>query len=179
MPFEETERERAVSPYSASQIAATQLSHAVAPLWGLPLVTMRPSIIYGPAQDSGFFVPGLIRACLDGREFAMTSGTQACDFVYVDNIVDALFAAATLGNATGEIINVGGGSEITVREIAEMILRLSNSKIDLKLGAIPSRISEASHRFMNIAKAERLIGWKPATGIESGLKQTIAWFRDN
>ncbi len=82
-PFRETQREQAVSPYSAGQVAATQISHAVAPQWNLPLVTIRPSIIYGPAQDTRFFIPGLITACLDGRDFAMTRGEQSGDFVYV------------------------------------------------------------------------------------------------
>jgi len=178
-PFEETQREQAVSPYSASQIAATQLSHALAPHWNLPLVTVRPSIIYGPAQDSGFFIPGLIRACIEQREFAMTSGAQGCDFIYVDDVVDSLCGVATTESSIGEIINVGSGSEITVREVAELILRQSNAKINLKIGAIPGRTTEPPHRFMSIAKAGRLVGWKPSTGIESGLNQTIAWFRKN
>jgi nucleoside-diphosphate-sugar epimerase len=175
-PFRETQREQAVSPYSAGQVAATQISHAVAPQWNLPLVTIRPSIIYGPAQDTRFFIPGLITACLDGRDFAMTRGEQSSDFVYVADVVDALMLTAEANDIDGEIFNVGSGESTVVRDLAEQIVRRSGASIDLQLGAVPARAGESALRFLDITKSEHWLGWQPSTCIEAGLDQTIAWY---
>jgi nucleoside-diphosphate-sugar epimerase len=178
-PFREDSPTREDSSYSGSVILATHLAHAIAPAWGLKPVTLRPSLIYGPAQDPDYFLPGLIRACLAGADFPMTSGEQGVDFVFVEDVVDALLAAAEADAAAGEIINVGSGREIAVRDLARTVVRLTGSRGKLLLGAVPSRENEAKHRWLDIARARGVLGWRPRTSLEDGLDRTIAWFRRN
>lgn len=174
VPYREDQRERAVSPYSASQVAATQVAHPLAKRLGLPLVTVRPSLIYGPGQDAGFFLPALIQSCLAGRDFDMTMGTQTCDMVHVDDVVDALCRAATAAGVTDQVINAGSGREITVRALAEEVVRLTGTSARLNLGARPERAGEAPRRFMEVSLARDRLGWSAATSLEDGLRQTIA-----
>ncbi|NOT29318.1 MAG: NAD-dependent epimerase/dehydratase family protein, partial [Planctomycetes bacterium] len=92
-PFRETQREAPVSPYSASQVAVTHYLQMLQPSLGFDALTLRPSLVYGPAQSERFFVPSLVRACLAGRVFAMTSGTQVRDLLFVNDLVAALLSA--------------------------------------------------------------------------------------
>jgi nucleoside-diphosphate-sugar epimerase len=176
-PFAEDSREQAVSPYSAGQIAATHLSIAFCARAGLSLCTLRPSLVYGPAQSTSFFLPALILACLDGATFPMTEGRQATDFVWVGDVVDALCRAAVVERAGGEILNVGGGRSVTIREIAETVARRSGSHARLDFGALPRREGEGLSRRLAIEKAARVLGWTPVTPLEEGLDRTIEWFR--
>jgi len=178
-PFREDSPTREDSSYSGSVILATHLAHAIAPTWGLKPVTLRPSLIYGPAQDSDYFLPGLIRACLAGADFPMTTGEQGVDFVFVEDVVEALVRAAGSGAAAGEIFNVGSGVEITVRELAETVVRRTGTRAKLLIGAVPTREREAQHRCLDIGKAERMLGWTPRTPLEEGIDLTVAWFREN
>jgi UDP-glucose 4-epimerase len=173
VPFREDQRERAVSPYSASQVAATQLAHALASHHGLALVTVRPSLIYGPGQDPAFFLPSLVRACAEGRDFPMTEGAQTVDFVHVDDVVEALLAAATRPGVAGEVINAGSGREISIRALAERVVALSGTTARLLPGAKPGRSGESSRRFMDCSKAARLLGWSARVGLDDGLRRLI------
>lgn len=173
VPFREDQRESAVSPYSASQVSATQASHAFAAQRGLSLVTVRPSLIYGPGQDESFFLPSLVRACVEGREFAMTTGEQTVDFVWVEDVVDALVLAATRDGVAGEIVNAGSGLEISIRDLAERVAALSGTSAKLGIGAAPARAGESSRRFMDVSRAARLLGWAPRTGLDEGLRRLL------
>lgn len=173
VPFREDQRERAVSPYSAGQVAATQVAHALAAQWGLPLVTVRPSLVYGPGQDESFFLPSLVRACVENRDFPMTSGAQTADFVFVDDVVEALLAAATRDGLAGEIVNAGSGREIALRDLAERVVALSGTRAKLLLGARPGRSGESARRFTDSSKAARLLGWTARTALDEGLRRLI------
>ena len=177
VPFREDQRERAVSPYSASQVAATQAAHAFATHAGLPLVTLRPSLIYGPGQDASFFLPALILACLAGRDFEMTAGTQTVDFVFVDDVVDALVRAATTLEAVGRIVNAGSGREISVRALAERVVALAGTSTRLRLGERSDRAGEAGRRFMEVSQAQRVLRWSAVTDLDEGLRRTIEAYR--
>jgi len=174
VPYREGQRERAVSPYSASQVAATQAAHPLAERLGLPLVTVRPSLIHGPGQDASFFLPSLIHACLEGRDFEMTQGTQTCDLVFVTDVVEALVLAATVPGVAGRILNAGSGREITVRALAEAVVTLTGTRARLLPGARPERAGEAARRVMDVSLARELLGWNAATSLEDGLRQSIA-----
>ena len=173
VPFREDQREDAVSPYSASQVSATQVSHALAAQWDLPLVTVRPALIYGPGQDASFFLPSLVRACVLGHDFEMTSGEQTADFVFVDDVVEALLLAATRDGIAGEVINAGTGREIAIRALAERVLALSGTAAKLVFGARPARPGESSRRFMDTVKAARLLGWTARVALDEGLRRML------
>lgn len=177
VPFREEQRERPVSPYSASKAMATQFLLMLHRSRGFPAVVARPFLTYGPGQDNGMFVPSLIRACLEGRDFKMTSGKQTREFNFVDDVAEGLLAAASARAALGEIVNIGNGREIAIKDAARLIRDLTGAAIRLKLGALAERPGETPHFFASTAKARRILGWKPRTTLKSGLRATIDWFR--
>ena len=94
-PFEESQREQPVSPYSASQVAATHYCEVLQRHTSVAIVTLRPALVYGPDQSTDFFIPGLIVSCLRGIDFEMTEGEQTRDLLFVDDLVDAFLLAAS------------------------------------------------------------------------------------
>jgi nucleoside-diphosphate-sugar epimerase len=177
-PFNEDQREIPVSPYSASKVAATYFSQMLCKTMHLPVVTLRPLLTYGPYQDTDMFIPALIQHCLERKDFPMTEGDQTREFNYVDDIVDAYLLAAVSPEAAGEVINIGNGIEYRIRDVAEMIVRMTGNPIQLKIGALPKRPGETKHFFCNNEKAKRLLGWSPKTDLNEGLKKTIDWYRN-
>jgi len=123
------------------------------------------------------FIPSLMKACREGKPFAMTSGEQTRDFLYVDDAVDALIALSKADDAVRKVVNVGTGAECTVRHVAERAAHLWGSGADLRIGAIASRPGEASRYVCAIDRMKALTGWQPRVGLDEGLARTIAWWR--
>jgi UDP-glucose 4-epimerase len=179
IPFIEDQREMPVSPYSASKVAGTHFCQMLHRSIGLPVVTLRPFLVFGPGQDNGMFIPSLIKHCLGGRDFSMTEGNQTREFTYVDDIVEAYILAAQCPRAHGEVINIGSGIEYRIRDVAERVVNKMGNPIRLLIGALPKRSGEAEHFFCRNEKAKELIGWSPKVDLDEGLERTIKWYRDN
>lgn len=176
-PFSEAQREAPVSPYSAGQVALTHYLQMLQPSLDFDVLSVRPALIYGPAQSEGFLVPALIRACLAGRDFAMTSGQQARDLVFVDDLVDALLLAATTPGLAGQVLNLGSGRAHVVLDVARTIVRLCQASIALQVGSAPARASEIERQLLDSTRAAERLGWRAETALEDGLAATIAWYR--
>lgn len=177
VPFSEDQREIAVSPYSASKVATTYFCQMIYRSMGLPIVTLRPFLVYGPNQDTDMFIPSLIQHCLEGKDFPMTEGDQTREFNYIDDIVEAYLLAASCPQAAGEVINIGNGAEYRIKDIAEKIVHMMGDPIKLLVGALPKRSGETDHFFCNNEKARKLLGWSPKINIDEGLEKTIDWYR--
>lgn len=177
VPFSEDQKEIPVSPYSASKVATTYFCQMVYRSMGLPIVTLRPFIVYGPNQDTDMFIPSLIQHCLEGKDFPMTEGDQTREFTYIDDVIEAYLLTAQCPQAAGEVINIGNGIECTIRDVAEKIVRMMGNPIKLLAGALPKRQGETDHFFCNNEKARKLLGWSPKIDINEGLKRTIEWYK--
>ena len=131
MSYIESQREQPVSPYSASQVAVTHYLQMLAPHLSYRALTVRPALIYGPAQSSTFFIPRLIEHCLQGRDFGISSGHQGRDLLYIDDLIDALLLLLETPLSTGEIVNIGADREYMMADVAATIIRLTGAKIRL------------------------------------------------
>jgi nucleoside-diphosphate-sugar epimerase len=178
-PYDEAQREAPVSPYSASQTATTHLLQMLQRRLHLSIVTLRPALVYGPAQSVDFLIPALIVRCLEGGDFEMTEGQQRRDLLYVEDLAEAYLRVAVAPRVAGEVINVGTGVAVLVREIAATVVRLAGRNTRLRTGVIPERATEIADLVCSNDKAARLLGWRPTTSLEEGLVRTIAWYREH
>jgi nucleoside-diphosphate-sugar epimerase len=176
LPYREDQREAPVTHYSASQVAATHMAQMLWRQTGLPVVTLRPALLYGPQQSPTFFIPALILASLAGRAFEMTAGEQTRDLLYVEDAADAFIDAATAPGIEGDIVNIGSGREYRIRDVAELIVRLAGSG-RLRIGAVRGLAVGLDRLVCDPAHARAALGWQPRTSLEDGLRQTIASFR--
>lgn len=173
LPYTEELPARPVSPYSASKAAVTQFALLYHRLFDMPVVVLRPFIVYGPGQGSGMLIPSLMEALAHGEPFAMTAGEQTRDFVYVDDVIDAIVAASVADGAVGEVFNVCSGEEHRIRDVAEAAVRVAGGGDDaLRIGALPYRQNEVWRLVGSNEKARKILDWSPQVGLEDGLRRT-------
>lgn len=177
VPFLEEQVPNPVSLYSASKVATTMFCQMLHKTKGLPIITLRPFLTYGPRQESNMLIPSLIKKALKGEALEMTEGEQTREFNYVDDIVDGFIKASITPEAIGEIINIGNGLEYKIKEVVEIILKLMNSSVKPKFGALAYRPGETWHFYCDNTKAKEILGWKPKVSLEDGLRMTINWFQ--
>lgn len=174
-PFVETQRERPVSPYSFSKVAATHYCQMLHRTEGKPVITLRPFLTYGPYQTGPMLVPDLIGHCLRNDELPMTGGEQTREFNYVGDIVEGYLKASTTEVAVGEVINLGNGIEYKIKDVVEKVIKACGSKTKPQLGAIPYRAGEAMRFYCSARKAHDLLGWQSEVSLEEGLATTVEW----
>ena len=178
-PFIEGIREAPISAYSFSKACTTQLCELLYRLYKLPLVVVRPTIVYGPGQKSDMFLPALIESLLSGRTFPMTGGAQTRDFLYITDLVDGLLCAATSANVQGQVLNLGSGRAVLIADLALSIQRMLGKSELVRLGALPYRPGEVMAYSVDIKKASQLLDWQPIVQLEGGLAQTIRHYRSD
>jgi nucleoside-diphosphate-sugar epimerase len=176
-PQSEAMREAPISPYSLAKVATTHFLQMMHGTEGLPAVTLRLFLSYGPGQDQRRFLPQIIRGCLAGRCFPASGGEQLRDFCYIDDTVRAVFAAMQTEAADGEVINVGSGKGLSIRSMIETVCRMIGGGTP-QFGTVPYRQGENMALHADIAKAGALLGWTPRLSLDEGLRRTIASYRE-
>jgi UDP-glucose 4-epimerase len=178
-PFTESMREAPISAYSFSKQCATQLSQLMHCSFGLPVVVLRPSVAYGPGQNSDMFLPALIQSLLRGDEFKMTLGEQTRDYVYVSDLVDALLLSGTGANLLdGEIINIGSGRATQIAQLVDCVEAQLGCHGLVRRGALAYRTGEPMEYLLDVSKARQLLQWVPQTSLDEGLRRTVNWYRE-
>jgi len=175
-PFREDMREQPVSAYSQSKQSATQLAQLMARNMGLPVCILRPSVAYGPGQQDDMFLPALIRALLQGKSFPMTGGEQTRDYIYVEDLVEAIVAAGVCSDSSGEIVNIGSGRGERISDVVDLVEQMMGVNGLVKRGALAYRIGEPMDYCLDISKAARLLNWRPKISLVEGLRRTIDWY---
>jgi dTDP-glucose 4,6-dehydratase len=173
----ETDSLRPSSPYSAAKAAGDLLVPAYVRTFGVNASITRGSNTYGPNQYPEKFVPLFVTNALDGEPLPLYGdGRQVRDWLYVDDHCAGIELVLRQGEA-GEIYNVGGGDEHENIDVAERILALTGAERSL-LRSVPDRPGHDRRYSLDSAKL-RSLGWAPATRFEDGLRDTVAWYRDN
>jgi len=178
-PYSEEMREMPVSAYSCSKVAMTHLLQTFYRVHGFPAVILRPSLAYGPGQGNEMFLPALIRSLLAGQRFAMSGGEQTRDYVYIDDVIEAILAAALKPEAKGHVINVSSGAPTRIIDMSKAVAELIGRDVEalLDVGNVAYRKGEAMDYWADGSKARDLLGWIPSTEIKDGLKKTIDYYR--
>ena len=165
------------SPYAAAKWASSGYARMFHALYQLPVVILRLFMVYGPAQqDLRKLIPYVTLCLLRGESPRLTSGQRAVDWIYVDDVVDGIIAAAQASNVEGKTIDIGSGELVSIRNVVEDLVRLTNPAIQPVFGALAERPLEQVRK-ANVATALAQIGWKPKTSLREGLENTVNWFR--
>lgn len=165
------------SPYAAAKWASTVYSRMFHALYGAPIVVLRVFMTYGPGQGDGTkLIPYVARRFLDGIRPELSSGRRAVDWVYVDDVVDAHVRAADAGGAVGQVLDVGSGTQVTIRDVVERIARITETGVEPAFGALPDRPLEGAP-VANVDDTFEVLGWRPLTDLDAGLRATVEWLR--
>ena len=179
LPTPEDTPERPESPYGLSKLAAERYLELWRRFRDLDYAVVRPANIYGPRQDSsgeGGVVAIFARACMDRtRPTIFGTGTDTRDYVYVEDVVDALVLAGERGK--GGVYNIGTGTETSTREVFKAVAREARFGGGANQG--PPRPGDVPRSALECSRARRDLDWRPRTSLEEGIKATVAWFAEN
>ncbi|MDQ7772377.1 MAG: SDR family NAD(P)-dependent oxidoreductase [Elusimicrobiales bacterium] len=180
-PIDEKHPLQAQSPYSASKIAADKIAESFNRTYGLPVAVIRPFNTYGPRQSDRAIIPTIIAQALTKRTVKLGALAPRRDLNYVADTVEGFILTAESPRSVGRVINIGTGRDISVGELAAEILRLMGRKVKIETTSARKRPkgSEVMQLLCDNSLAAELIGWKPRTTLESGLKQTIDWIKSH
>ena len=180
LPKREDMPTKPMTPYALQKLIGEQYGQMFTRLYGLEVVTTRYFNVFGPRQDPGSPYSGVIslfiKALLQGtRPVIFGDGGQTRDFTFVANVVDGVLRAADASGAAGEVINVATGGRVSLNQLLGVLKTILAS--DLEPIYQEARIGDVRDSQADIAKAERLLGYRPTVALEDGLRQTVAWFR--
>ncbi|MCY3945629.1 MAG: SDR family oxidoreductase [Anaerolineaceae bacterium] len=172
---------RPLSPYAAAKLAGEALCQAWGRSYGLETVSLRYFNVYGPRQDPlsdyAAVIPLFISIMLEGRRPPITGdGGETRGFTYVDDVVEGNLLALTTPCATGEAINIGSGSGTSIRQLVEVLNELLGTQLPPKY--VAPRPGDIRHSRADINRAREILGFNPIVDLETGLKNTLDWFRD-
>lgn len=164
-----------ISPYGITKLAAEHLVQAYAANSGLPITILRLFSVYGPRQrpDMGYNI--FIRAFLEGGTITVDGdGTDSRSNTYVRDCVEGLILAfEQRDRSAGEIFNIGGGQEVNVNQVLDILHELTGKDVQIVHG--PARAGDQRRTAADIGKARRLLGYAPETTIMDGLAAQLAW----
>jgi UDP-glucuronate 4-epimerase len=176
LPFEESDTaDRPLAAYPASKRAAELLAHTYYHLHGMNVTALRFFNVYGPAGRPDMMPMRVMNAVLDGSVIPIFNGGDIHrDWTYIDDTVSGVIAA--LDRPLGyEVINLGVGAPLSLREFIDVIEALSGRRLNTR--DVPTPPSDPPITYCNNAKARRLLEFNPQTRVHDGLAKTWAWFR--
>ncbi len=168
------------SPYAATKAGGDRLAYSYFVTYGLPIVIVRPFNNYGPRQHPEKVVPRFVTQALAGEPLTIHGdGHASRDWLYVDDDAEAIEAivAAPIDAIAGEVLNVATGVDISVRDLARLVLDAVGS--DAGVVHLEERLGQVDRHIGSVDKIERLTGWRARTDFETGLERTVAWYREN
>lgn len=182
IPIDEAHPLHPQSPYAATKVGADQLALSFHSSFDVPVGILRPFNTYGPRQSARAVIPTIISQLANKSKVKLGSLSPTRDFSFVQDTANGFLAAAQSDAIVGQTINLGSGFEISIKETAETIAKLMNTKLELvdDEQRVRPENSEVERLHASIEKAKTLLGWQPElkglAGFETGLKKTIEWF---
>ena len=177
IPINESHPLQGQSPYSASKIGADKLVESFFCAYGMPVVTVRPFNTYGPRQSARAVIPTIISQVLARDAVQLGNLETRRDFTYVDDTVRGFVMAAQSDGINGTVINLGTGTDITIGELANLIIKLIGRPVRVELDEqrLRPEDSEVLRLLSDNRMAGKILNWTPEVSLEVGLKNTIHW----
>jgi dTDP-glucose 4,6-dehydratase len=166
------------SPYSASKASSDLLARAYHRTHGLPVTITRCSNNYGPYQFPEKVIPLFVTNLIDGEKVPLYGeGANVRDWLHVDDHCRGIHLVLEKGRP-GEVYNIGGGTELSNKELTELLLDALDAGWD-SVRHVPDRLGHDLRYSVDISKARRELGYEPRIAFTDGLADTVQWFRDN
>ncbi|MBU9713328.1 SDR family oxidoreductase [Evansella tamaricis] len=169
-----------MSPYAISKHVGELYCRVFYQIYGLETISLRYFNVFGPKQDPlseyAAVIPKFISSIL--KEEAPTifgDGNQSRDFTFIENVIHANLLAANADRLNGEVVNIGSGKRTDLNKLLMNINEMMGT--NLKAEYKEDRPGDVKHSLADIAKAEKIIGYKPIIPFEKGLKHTLDWYQ--
>jgi len=168
---------RPVDYYGRAKLYVCLLTQKLCENWNIRFVWLRLTASYGPWDDSNHLIPSAILSLLRRNRMPLTSGEQQWDYLYVEDVIKAIWKTAATPDAQG-IFNLGSGKAYSIRSIVELVRDMIDPRLPLVFGEVPYRADQIMHLRADTSRL-RALGWSPEVDLDQGLRRTVDWFRDN
>lgn len=176
IPFTEEDRiHQTISPYAATKYAGELMCHTYHYLYGIPITCLRFFTAYGPRQRPDLAIHTFTRLIYEGKPIPFFGdGSTSRDHTYIDDIIQGV--VASIDRPFGfEVFNLGESTTVTLSELVAQIEKACGKKAIIK--QLPPPPGDMPVTFADISKARRMLGYKPTTPIDQGLKTFVEWFK--
>jgi len=175
-PTRESALPKPVSPYGMTKLAAEHLALLYMRNFGIPVISVRYFTVYGPRQRPDMAFSRFIKALVEGREIEVFGdGEQTREFTFVTDAVDGTVRAAT-ADVAGQVINLGGGSSVTLNGVLSTLEEISRKKVRRR--ELPAAPGDPRHTGASIELARDRLAWTPRVPLRDGLQREWDWYRD-
>lgn len=175
-PTRETDTPRPHSPYGVTKLAGEHMCAVYGANCGVPTTMLRYFTVYGPRQRPDMGIHRFVAAALLGMPLPVFGdGTQVRDFTFVADVVAATLRAGTADLTPGTVVNVAGGSSISVNELIDVVERETGKTV--AISRLPQQAGDVRATGGAIEVADELLGWRPRVRIEDGVAAQVAWQR--
>jgi NAD dependent epimerase/dehydratase len=174
-PIDEAHPLRGQSPYAASKIGADKLVESYHLSFGLPAVTLRPFNTFGPRQSARAIIPTIITQALTSATIRLGHQEPRRDLTFVSDMIEGFVRAAETPQAVGQVINLGTGRTVSIKDLVQMIVGLVGGKREIikDQERLRPEASEVWHLQCDNRRAQKVLTWQPTVSLEEGLKLTV------
>ncbi len=176
-PMKETDLLEPVGYYAIAKSSQTLLCSHVFRENKKPIVTLRPFSVYGSYEEQTRFIPRLMKAFYFNEEIDLVSPNISHDYIYVDDVIDVCLMVDQLKRFAGEIFNVGTGTQFPIKDVVEILMKLTGKSTKLKWGKMESRLWDTNNWVANSYKITKLLNWYPKVSFGKGLSLTWEWYK--
>ena len=178
--IKETDSVQGLDHYSKSKILQTKMIEDFSQQHNLPAVTLRVFTVYGNFEEPGRLISDIMVAIIKKNPIKILSSSSIRDFIYINDVIDALKKISVKPGINGEIFNVGSGRASSVENIVNLVCNITDTDSEVIWQDKNDREHDkaGTKGYANIQKIEK-IGWKPKTSLEDGLEKTYEWFKKN
>jgi len=175
--FLETNSLNPLTFYGITKASQTNIAQYFFKLRSLPVTTLRLFTPYGKFESKGRLVSDIMFAIINNKKLGISSPKSVRDFIFIDDVIDAMLKASKIPNIEGEIFNIGAGKSNPVKKIVEICKKFTNYNNDISLLESQKRDYDISggKGYANVQKAKKILHWKPKNSIEQGLKKSYQW----
>jgi nucleoside-diphosphate-sugar epimerase len=166
--------------YGVSKASQSLFAQYYARYQKMPIVIVRPSLLYGPYEESRRLVPASVLAHLRKTPLSLASPHSRKDFLFVEDALDAFERVPMCNIAPGEIINIGAGKEYSIQDVVLAVQKTISVRVPLQWGALEERWWDSTQKHVyDVSNAKKLLDWEASCVLEEGLSRTIKWFQKN
>lgn len=176
LPIDEKHPTNPISPYGLSKLTGERYSKLYHDLYGLPVTCLRFFNVYSPFQDpnnpySGVITKFINRIKNSESPIIFGDGNQTRDFVYIDDVANVISKTIYNKRCIGKIFNIGNGMPTKIKDLAEIIISMSNKNLNIKF--MPPKIGDIMESYADLTNAKEILAYKPKYALGQGLKSCM------